>query len=365
MGGGTAGHLFPSVAVAQRLVDDMGAEVLFIGAQGRLDRRILSEQGMAFELIPARPFPYGVSLAAARAMWALYRSIRRCRKILREFRPDVAFGSGGYVSVAGVIAASQLGIPSVCHASDAQPDRANRLLARWATRITTHFEVAAASFAPEKTTVVGQPVRKAFAKITREDARAALGIPWDAFVLLVSGGSQGARTLNHATAGALGNILEDPATHVVHFTGALDIDEVQARTAGVVGRERYHCQEFCETPWVPIAAADLCLTRGGASSVAEVSLLGVPMIIVPYPYAAAHQKLNAEPFAQAGAALVIDNADLTADRLALEVERLRSSPETLRRMSDAARSVSRPDAADRIAAIIAELAGTTVNREWG
>lgn len=356
MGGGTAGHLFPSVAVAQRLVEDLGADVLFIGAAGRLDGRILSEQGMAFELIPARPFPYGVSLKAVRAVWALYRSMHRCRRILRDFRPDVVFGSGGYVSVAGVIAASQLGIPSVCHVSDAHPDRANRLLAHRATRITTHFEIAAASFPPEKTTVVGQPVRKAFTNITREDARSALGIPGDAFVLLVSGGSQGARTLNYATAGALGNILEDPGTHVVHFTGALDRDEVQARTAGVVGRERYHSQEFCETPWVPIAAADVCLTRGGASSLAEVSLLGVPMIIVPYPYAAAHQKLNAAPFEEAGAALVIDNADLTADRLALEVERLRSAPETLRAMSAAARSLSRPDAADKIAAIIVELA---------
>lgn len=355
MGGGTAGHLFPSVAVAQRLVEILDAEVLFIGAEGRLDGRILAQQGMAHRLIPARPFPYSISLDSLRALWALWRSIARCRGILREFRPDVVFGAGGYVSVAGVIAASRLGIPSVCHASDAHPDRANRLLSRWATRITTHFDIAAASFPSAKTTVVGQPVRREFLQITRAQARAALNIPPEAFVLMVSGGSQGARTLNYATAGALGNILGDPATHVIHFTGALDRDEVLQRTAQVVGRDRYHCLEFCEKPWEALAAADLCLTRGGASSLAEAAVLGTPMIIVPYPYAAAHQKLNAAPLEQSGAAIVIDNADLTPERLSLEVERLRSAPATLGGMSQAARGSSRPSAAEDIAHIIRDL----------
>jgi len=357
MGGGTAGHLFPSVAVAQRLVADTGAEVLFIGAEGRLDSKILTEHHLPHRLIPARPFPYGMSLKSLAALWALWQSARRCLPILREFKPDVVFGAGGYVSVAGVLAASQLHIPTVCHASDAHPDRANRLLARWATRITTHYEVAAAQFPPEKTTVTGQPVRREFLETTSEAARAQLGIAPEAFVLLVSGGSQGARTLNYATVEALPRLLELPNVQVLHLTGSLDYEDIAHKASETVGdNPRYRCLAFHEEPWVPIAAADLALTRGGASSLAEMSVLGLPMLIVPYPYAAAHQKLNAAPLVERGAALVVDNADLTAQWLLDRVSELQTDRAKLLGMRDAARSASQPDAAGRIAAILEEAA---------
>lgn len=358
MGGGSAGHLFPSVAVAQRLREHGEVELLFIGAQGRLDEGILAQQGLPHELIPARPFPYRLSPALIPAAWGLVQSVRRCLGVFRRFRPDAVFGSGGYVSVAGILAATRLHIPTVCHASDAHADRANRLLARWATRVTTHYAVTAQSFPAGKTTVVGQPVRREFFQAQREPARQDLGIPPQAFVLLVCGGSQGARTLNTAALAALPGLLADPDTHVLQMTGATDHEAIVQGAAEAVGPDhpRYRCTAFFERPWEPYAAADLCLTRGGASSLAELGVMGVPMMVTPYPYAAAHQKLNAAPLAQAGAALVVDNSELTGDWLLARVRELRGDRERLERMSVAARTASRPQAAEEIAQILREVA---------
>jgi UDP-N-acetylglucosamine--N-acetylmuramyl-(pentapeptide) pyrophosphoryl-undecaprenol N-acetylglucosamine transferase len=358
LGGGTAGHLFPSVAVAQRLLEHEDTQVLFIGAEGRLDAQILTQQGFPHELIPAHPFPYGLSAQALRAGWALLRGFRRCRRVLRRFRPGVVFGSGGYVSAAGILAAASLGIPRVCHASDALPDRANRLLAPWATRITTHYQAAAARFPPGRVTVTGQPVRREFLTASREEARQALGIPPEAFVFLVAGGSQGARSLNYATLGALPTLLEDPDTHVVHLTGARDYEDVMIAARDAVGENpRYQAHAFHAEPWVTAAAADLGLTRGGASSLAEWGVCGLPMIVAPYPYAAAHQQANAAPLVEAGAAVLVPDAELTADWLTARVLTLRGDTAALDRMAEAARQASHPTAAEDIAAIVAALGG--------
>lgn len=356
MGGGTAGHLFPSVAVAQRLIADHGAEALFIGAEGRLDGPILQAHGVPHELIPARPFPYGLSLRVAPALVALWRSVRRCTAILRGFEPDVVFGAGGYVSVAGVLAATRLRVPAVCHVSDAQPDRANRFLARRATAITCHFAEAARTFPGDKTHVTGQPVRAEFLRTSRDEGRAACGIPEDAFTLLVAGGSQGARTLNYATLEALPALLEAPDLRVVHLTGALDHEDIRRLARERLGDEpRYRCLAFHDEPWLPIAAADLCLTRAGAGSLAELAVMGCPMLIVPYPHAAGHQKLNARPLVEAGAAVMVDNAELSAQWLSERVRELRADAARLRAMSEASRASARGDAAERIAGLLAEV----------
>ncbi len=359
MGGGTAGHLFPSVAVAQRLIDRLGAEVLFIGAEGKLDSRILQQQGLPHRLIPARPFPYGLSLDAVAAVGAVLRGATLCARIAREFRADALFGAGGFVGAAGTLAAAWTGLPSVCHASDALPDRANRLLAPWAGRITTHYEAAAAHFPRAKTTVTGQPIRREFLATTPQQAREALGIPDGAFVLLVAGGSQGARTLNHATVGALDRLLSDEAAFVLHLTGAAEHQDTVYRARRCVGdHPRYRAMAFCEEPWLTTTAADLCLTRGGASGLAEMTVRGVPTVVVPYPYAAGHQRLNATELVESKAAVLIEDAELTPDRLAETVGQLRGAPERLAEMSRAALAVARPQAADDIAQIIAEVART-------
>lgn len=358
MGGGTAGHLFPSVAVAQRLVADWGAQVLFIGAQGRLDGRILASEGLPHELIPARQFPYGLSVHLVPAVWTLYRGYRRCLRILGDFRPDAVFGAGGYVSVAGVLAAWRLHIPAVCHVSDALPDRANRLLGRFATRLTVHYQVAVQHLSAAKTTVTGQPVRREFLTVSRSEARAALGLPAEAFVLLVLGGSQGARALNEATLAALDGLLALEDLYVVHLTGAREHESVVQRlTLTPEQAARYQCLAYHEQPWLPAAAADLALTRGGASSLAELAVLGLPMLIVPYPHAAGHQRLNAAPLVAAGAARMVDNSDLTGEWLLTQVRELYADRAVLETMSRSARHVSRPEAAAAIASLLVQIAG--------
>jgi len=357
LGGGSAGHLFPSVAVAQRLVGELGAEVLFIGAEGKLDSRILQQQGLPHRLIEARPFPYGVSLDAVKAAGAAIRSARSCLRISREFGADAMFSAGGYLGAAGTLAAAWSGLPIVCHASDALPDRANRLLAPWGSRITVNYSAAARYFPAAKTVVTGQPIRREFFETTREQARSSLGIPPEAFVLLVVGGSQGARTLNHGTTGALSRLLSDESTYVVHLTGAAEHEDTLARAREQIGDSpRYIAQAFSEDPWVTTSVADLCLTRGGASGLAETAAKGVPMIVVPYPHAAGHQRLNIPVLVDAGAAIPVEDAELTPDRLAHTVAELRGDRGRLGEMSRNALGATNPRAAEDIAQILAQLA---------
>jgi UDP-N-acetylglucosamine--N-acetylmuramyl-(pentapeptide) pyrophosphoryl-undecaprenol N-acetylglucosamine transferase len=357
-GGGTAGHLFPCLAVAEELAERVpGVEAMFVGARGRVDEKLLAERDLPHHLISARPMPYRLSPEALAGFVALLRGRSETRRVMRSFHPDVVFSTGGYVGAAVVLAAGTARVPVVLHVADAVPDRSNRLLARWANAITTAWPEAGRRLR-RKVVVTGQPIRREVAAATREDGVAAFGLWPERPVLLITGGSQGARTLNSAVLEALPALLGEMAVQVVHLCGDLDYERVRAAAAGRGGEAAdYHLLAHVPNPGPALAAADLVVTRGGANALAEACLHAVPMVVVPYPYAGGHQRANAEPLAQAGAAVVVEDAEVHGDRL-LEVTRsVLDAPARAQEMSQASRAMAHPRAAAEVAAVVAEVAG--------
>ncbi|MGD9495897.1 MAG: glycosyltransferase [Armatimonadota bacterium] len=356
-GGGTAGHLFPCIAVEEELTElTPGVQVRFVGARGRIDERILASRGLPHELIDARPVPYRLAPATLRALGALLRAVGQSGRIIRDFRPHVLFTTGGYVGAAVGLAARRAGLRTVLHAADAQPDRGNRLLARWACAITTVAPAAARTLG-HGARVTGNPIRREVARATREDGIRELGLDAAAPTLLVTGGSQGARRLNLAVLEALPELLGGLGVQVVHLCGAADYETLRAAAVERIGvAQRYHLIEHLPNPGPALAAADLVVTRAGAGSLAEVCLHGVPMIVVPYPFAGGHQRLNAEPLVQAGAAVIVEDEQFTAGRLVELARELLGDEPRLREMAQAARAAAFPSAAREVAEVVLGVA---------
>ena len=353
-GGGTAGHLFPCLAVAERLqelTDEVAA--LLIGARAPLDQRLLPQTGLPHRFIAAQPFPYGLSWRAVCSLYRLVAVTAAARKILLEFRPTVIFAAGGYVAAPVVAAGRLLGIPAVLHASDAYPDRASRLLSRWAAALTVTFAETAEYLPSANVIHTGGPVRRQILQATATEGRELLGLDSKKFTLLVTGGSQGARRINEAALAALPSLLAEPGLQIVHLTGQSNYEEVrrQDRQLGATPPS-YQCHTYLEQMGPALAAADLIVSRAGASSVAEATALGKPLILVPYPYAAGHQKHTAAVVGQAGAAEVIDNDRLTGVVLSDAVLKLYRDELSRRAMAEASRQWGRTDAAKQIAQLL-------------
>ncbi len=364
-GGGTAGHLFPSVAVAQSLMElSPEVELLLLGARRGLDAELLEQLNLPHKLLSARPFPYALSLRWLSSLMALGWSVLQAFRALRRFRPDVLFASGGYVAAPGVLAARLLGVPCVIHVGDVLPDRTNRVLRRYARRITLTFEASAEYFPIEKTVHTGPPIRKEILGYSREDGLAHFGLDCARKTLLVTGGSQGARPINRAVSEALPELLARDDLQTVHLTGQLDYEEVAARAAELEAEPpAYRCLPFCHEMGLAYAAADIILSRAGSSSLGEGLALGKPMIVVPYPHAAGHQMANARPLAEAGAVVIIENAELTGQSLVTTLAALLDDPDRLAAMAEASRKLGKPDAADVIARLLLEDADGLPRRQ--
>lgn len=354
-GGGSAGHLSPSLAIAQRFLRlAPEPEVFFFGAQRDLDRRILAPY--PHRLLSARGLPYGMSLRTVAALGRLAWGGMEALGTLRRFRPDVFVGCGGYITAASAPAARLLKVPCVLHVSDALPDRTSLRLAKSADTITVAFEAAAEHFPTDKVVVTGQPVREEFLTGDRASARAELGYSDDDVVLLVTGGSQGARKLNEATLGAAPKLLA-AGIKIQHQTGGLSFDEVRQAAAERGLAEGYHCFAFHAELWRLLAAADIVLARAGSSSLAEAAAYGLPMIVVPGAFAHGHQRHNALELVRRGAAVMIEDAELTPELLAEEALALAGDSARRAAMSQAATGWGSREAAERIARLALAAAG--------
>ena len=277
-------------------------------------------------------------------------------QILR-FRPAVCCTTGGLASLPVVLAARAARVPVYIWEGNAVPGRVNRLLATWSQRIGATFEASLRVLPRGRTFLDGNPIRGSLLTWTRESGRAKLGIPPDGPVVFVTGGSQGSAAINHAVSGAVTRLLR--RVTVIHHTGNAHLAQVSAKreTLPPELRERYRVYGFLrEEMGAALAAADLVIGRASSSSIAEPLAFGVPLILVPFAAAAeAHQTANAQDIAERGAAIVVRESQLDADRLVAQVTGLLDDPARLARMAKAARAAGRPDAARSIAAVLREL----------
>lgn len=339
--GGTGGHIYPGIAVAQEIRRrDANSEVRFVGTARGLETRLVPQAGFELTLIDSAGLKNVGAVARMKGLAILPKSFVSARRVIREFAPDVVVGAGGYVSGPVVLMASLLRRPTLVMESNALPGWTNRVLARFVDRAAVSFEQAVPYFRG-KAVVTGNPVRREFFEIPpkrREPGQLSL---------LVFGGSQGAHAINEAMIAALPGFKELPVTlRIKHQTGAADFEKVNAAYAAAGWSEQAEVRSYIDNMMSDFAQADLVICRAGATTTAELIAAGKASIMIPFPYAADdHQRKNAEALQAAGAARMIVQQELSGERLVREIGALSQNPSLIDRMEEASRGLAHGDAA--------------------
>jgi UDP-N-acetylglucosamine--N-acetylmuramyl-(pentapeptide) pyrophosphoryl-undecaprenol N-acetylglucosamine transferase len=331
----------------------------YIGQAGSIEEALVARASVPFAAVESGQIRGRAPWEAARSVARMRVGAAECTALIRDFRPDVAFVTGGYVAAPVAWAAWRAKVPLLIYLPDLEPGLEIRVTSRLASQIAVSVPEAAPYFRG-KAIVTGYPVRRELWEADRVAARAVLGLDDDLPVLLVFGGSRGARSINRALMQALPTLL--PRCQIVHISGELDWPEVSAvRESDASGDllARYHAYPYLHDEMTQaLAAADLVIARAGASTLGEFPALGLPAILVPYPHAGKHQYTNAAYLADRGAATIVEDSAV-ATALAPTVLDLLGNPERLAAMSRASRALARPDAADRIADLLITLADAT------
>jgi UDP-N-acetylglucosamine--N-acetylmuramyl-(pentapeptide) pyrophosphoryl-undecaprenol N-acetylglucosamine transferase len=355
-GGGTGGHVYPALAVAWALRDARPElELAYVGGARGMERQIVAQAGeLAYHQLVVRSLRSGgVNAHLVLDPLRLVASVPQAYALLGRLRPRAVFSSGGYLGIPLVLAARARRIPTVVWEGNVVPGRATAAVGRLATRVAVSFEPTLQAFAG-RAFLSGTPIRS-FAGVERAAARASFGVNEADRLLLVFGGSQAVARITAALEGALPRLLDDwRVLHIAGQAGMAAAEGTRARLPEAV-RERYQPVPFLTDRMADaLVAADLVLGRAGSSTCAEVAAVGVAAILVPYPFAGAHQRANAAYLAERGAAVMVPDAGLTADRLLAEARGLQDD-DARARMAAAAKALGRPDAAARIAAELLAL----------
>jgi UDP-N-acetylglucosamine--N-acetylmuramyl-(pentapeptide) pyrophosphoryl-undecaprenol N-acetylglucosamine transferase len=355
-GGGTGGHLFPGIAVAEELKRrDRSAEAVFIGTEHGIEASIVPREGYPIRYLRAEGMvgksPVRKLKAGVKTVLSVYDSYA----LLKRLRPDALVGLGGYASFGPVLTASMMAIPTVIMEQNAVPGLANRILGRMVDMICVTYHESLSFFPKNKTYITGNPVRQGILTAGREAAYELFGLERGKFTVFVFGGSLGARKINSALCGAFGYISDiREKIQFLHQTGKSDCDAVREmyRKWGFGGTVSAFVHQMAEA----YAVADLVISRAGATTLAELTAVGRPAILIPYPYAAGnHQDLNAQRLAEMGAARVIPDHELDSEILAKGIRDLYESVETRREMERASRSLGKPEAAQKVVEIVMSL----------
>jgi UDP-N-acetylglucosamine--N-acetylmuramyl-(pentapeptide) pyrophosphoryl-undecaprenol N-acetylglucosamine transferase len=367
-GGGTGGHVYPALAVASELLARSPLPaVLFVGAKGEIEETLVPRSGVPLATVEGGGLHGVGAVNTLKNLFHLGRGFMQARIILGQFQPDVAFVTGGYVSVPVALAARLRRRPVVVFLPDVEPGRAIKLLNRLATRVAVSVQASAPYVPADKMVVTGYPLRSEMVKAKsegREAAKHAFGIPPSERVLLVFGGSRGARTINRA----LGAILEDVLglAHVIHVSGTLDAEECRSRRDALPQslRARYHLFDYVHEMAQTLAAADLVVARAGAATLAEFPYFGLPALLVPYPHAWRYQKVNADFLAEQGAAMRINDEDMH-ERLLPTIEDLFRDEDRLKAMRERSLALAKPGAASKLADLLTALSNASQPRGQG
>lgn len=348
-GGGTGGHISPALAIIEELRRrDPRLLLQWVGKSGSMEERASRNEGVPFRCLEVEGWPRKKSL---RRLWSAFKLVMaglRSAMYLRAFRPQLIVGVGGYVALPLMYAAQRMGFPTVIHEQNKRLGMTNRLLAPRATHIFLSYPDTIGNFPRERATVVGNPVRAGFSTPpARSAARAEFGLDPDLPMVLVVGGSQGAATLNRAV-GAMLPDMKPQEFQILWMTGKTDAAAAQQSAEN--SSARVLVLPYIDNMVAACAAADLVVARAGASSTAELAVMGKPSILVPYPHATDnHQEENARAFETAGAARLLLDKHCHGDVLLDEIRELLADPAQLEAMAKAARALGKPLAAEAIA----------------
>jgi UDP-N-acetylglucosamine--N-acetylmuramyl-(pentapeptide) pyrophosphoryl-undecaprenol N-acetylglucosamine transferase len=355
-GGGTGGHLFPGIAIAEELKRiDGSAEVIFIGTEHGIEASIVPREGYAIRYLKAEGIAGKSFMRKTKAGVKTVFSLHDSYMMLKELKPDALIGLGGYASFAPAFAGSLLKIPTLIMEQNSVPGLANKVLSRFADIICVTYHESLSFFPRNKTYITGNPVRQKILSASREAAYELFGLERGKFTVFVFGGSLGARKINNAVCGAFPDISDiREKIQFLHQTGKGDYDAVREtyRKWGIKGTVAAFIHQMPEA----YAAADLVVSRAGATTLAELTAVGRPAILIPYPYAAGnHQELNAQRLSEMGAARVILDHELDSETLARNIKDLFNNAGIRSEMQRSSRSLGRPDAAQKIVEIVMSL----------
>ena len=354
-GGGTGGHLFPGIAVAEELKKrDKDTEVMFMGTEQGIEASVVPREGYPIKFLKAEGILGKSPVRKALALLRLPGSVCASRAALREARPDVVIGTGGYVSVGPVVAARLMSIPILIMEQNLVPGLANRALAKIAGAVAVTYHESLSSLPRAKTYFTGNPVRQSILGGKRQDALKLFSLDKDRVTVFISGGSSGARNINNAMVNALNYLLEiREDVQFLHQTGRKDYEGV---------RKAYRQMEFkaMVAPFIhqmaeAYAVADFMVSRAGATTLAELTAVGKPAIIIPYPHAAGHQEFNARKLHEMGACRMIADHELSGELLAGQIRELVREEGSRVEMRKQSRALGRPDAARKVVDIAMSL----------
>lgn len=356
--GGSGGHIFPATALARSLKDNnKDIDMLFVGSNSVLDKRIFEREHLRCRFLSSNKLPYKKSFKTAVFFVKLFFDTLRSFRIVAEYSPDVVVGFGGYVSSPVIFAAYVLRIPIVIHEQNVVPGRANTILFRFADKIAISFEETRKHLGRfnSKAVFTGNPIRMTLLNNARAANIRKFGLSPEKFTILIIGGSQGAHNLNKAFLEALAGIDKGRVSHLqaVHITGVADYE--WAREAyGSLGLE-HRVFSFIDNIEEAYSISDLVVTRSGASAIFEIAYYGLPMILIPYPFAMSHQTENAKVFSGNGAAIQIEEKDLSGNAMKDNIEKLLNNRMMLEQMGKKARALSIPHSSNNLASEVLKI----------
>lgn len=339
-GGGTGGHIYPALAIAQGIKDYIPqSEVLYVGNKDSMEKELAGKAGFSFYEIEVAPLPHKVSLQTLKNSVLAAKAVGKAKKLVKEYQPAMIIGTGGYVCGPMVLAGHLRGVPTMIHEQNAIPGKTNKLLGRMVDRVCLGFCHTEQYFPkPEKCVYTGLPVRKEILAQDKMAAQKALGLAAGKPVLLITGGSQGAHAINEAVRKLYGSLLEK-GIQIIHITGKRDYETICAfaQKEGFLQNSGLHLVSYGYEMEQYLAASDLVVGRAGASFLAEITAIGLPSILIPYPYAVYnHQEANGRVIADEKGAVLLLEKDLTPHRLEQEICSLLLEKERLAAMTEQA-----------------------------
>ena len=355
-GGGTGGHIYPAITIAREVARrDPNTEILFIGSKRGLENELVPKEGFRLLTLQLEGIPRRISLKVFKSLGLAGKGIGEAYKIMKEFRPDLVIGTGGYVCGPVVMTARLMGIPTAIQEQNAFPGLTNRLLGKVVDRVFLAYGEAARYFNPKKVKIFGNPIRTAeFQEVSRPVAERNMGIQSGRTNLLIFGGSQSARRINQCFMDILPKMLAGfPNLQIIMMTGGKDYEATESRVKEMDIQSSQRSRLFLTPYFYKIADAyivsDLVLARAGAISLAEITYFGIPALLIPYPFATNnHQEYNARELEKKNAALVLLEKELTPETLWNHLSLLLNDADKRRKMSSASKSLGKPSATEDI-----------------
>jgi UDP-N-acetylglucosamine--N-acetylmuramyl-(pentapeptide) pyrophosphoryl-undecaprenol N-acetylglucosamine transferase len=355
-GGGTGGHIYPALALIREIQkDNKDTEFLYIGTINGLESKIVPRENIAFKSIHITGFKRKLSFENVKTIFRFLKGVKDSKKLLKEFKPDIVIGTGGYVCGPVVYAAASLGIPTIIHEQNSVPGLTNKFLSRYVNKIAICFEEAKDYFSSDKTVFTGNPRASEVIGKDGIKGRLSAGLSTTNPAVLIFGGSRGARPINEAVVKSLSELAEKPY-QILYITGEVHFKDVQKEVELVGNPKNVVIKPFIHNMPEVLAGIDLVVSRAGATTLAEITSLGIPSILVPSPYVTNnHQEKNARSLSDHGAAELLLEKDLNNKSLVNHIDRILLNKETLKEMKIKAKKIGVPDSASRLYLLMKEL----------